>query len=163
MSPVEQDISRVFDWVTSHWAFVAFVIGMIFEVPALKLRPFTRILNWLGKRMHKDIDTRLDKIDSEISSLKTNVAAVKADNEEQLRMIDMNDANVIRTTILDFANSLRRGVEHTQEDFSHIFELNDKYKEYMVKYKFNNGKFENALKFIIRKYDDCMENNSFVG
>lgn len=27
---------QLFDWVVSHWAFCAFVIGMIFEIPQLK-------------------------------------------------------------------------------------------------------------------------------
>lgn len=152
----------VFDWMVGHWAFCAFVLGVIFEIPKLKLRPFTRLIKWIGSILTRELNSRLDKIDKDIGGLKAELEQVKEENEEQMERIDMNDANRIRTTILDFANSLKNGQLHTQEEFDHIIDQNDLYEKYMEKYHFKNGRFHAAYKYIKECYEDCLKNKTFL-
>ena len=156
------ECKEVFDWIAGHWAFCAFVLGMIFEIPKLKLRPFTRLIKWIGSISNKELCTRLDKIDGDVEGLKAELEQVKLENEAQMKQIDMNDANRIRTTILDFANSLRNGNRHTQEEFDHIIDQNDLYQTYMLKYRFKNGRFEQAYQYILKCYGRCLEESSFL-
>ena len=152
----------IFDWCTSHWAFCVFVIGMIFEIPSFKLKPFSRMLSAIGKRLNNDVTRRIDHMSGELDSLKRELDIVKKENEEQSRVIDKNDANFIRTTILDFANSLRQGMGHTQEEYDHIIDLNDRYEEYVSKYDIHNGRFAQAYRYILSCYSECLENNTFM-
>lgn len=152
----------VFDWITGHWAFCAFFIGMIFELPKFKFKPFSRILHWIGKIVNADVYKRLDKIDKDMAAIKTDVEAVKKDNEEQLVLINKNDADVSRTTILNFANSLKNGVQHSKEEYDHVIALHDRYQEYVIKYHVTNGVLEKSYDHILKKYGECMEHNSFL-
>lgn len=152
----------IFDWCTSHWAFCVFVIGMIFEIPSLKLKPFTRLLNMIGKNLNRDVSSRIDKINGDLDDVKRELDQVKKENEDQMKVIDQNDANFIRTTILEFANSLRHGIEHTQEEYDHIIDLNDRYEEYIQKYQIRNGRFMHAYNYILTKYSECLEHDTFL-
>ena len=153
---------EVLNWILEHWAFSAFMLGVIFEIPQLKLRPFTRLIRWMGNISNKDLTQKIEKLDADMAGLKTELDAVKLDNEEQMRLIDMNDANRIRTTILEFANSLKHGHSHSQEEFDHIIDQNDLYQEYIEKYKFKNGRFEQAYQYILKCYGKCLEEDSFL-
>ena len=150
-------MGQIFDWMVSHWAFCAFVIGMVFEIPSMKLKPFTRFFGLIGRIMTKDLNNSINKLSTEVDELKTEVDTVKAENEKQMRVIDMNDANFIRTTILDFANSLRQGQDHTQEEYDHIVDMNDKYEMYVKQYDIHNGRFAQAYKYILTCYSSCLE------
>lgn len=157
-----EQLANVFNWIVGHWAFCAFMLGMIFEIPSLKLRPFTRLIKWIGSISNRELYTRLDDIDSCVKGLKAELDQVRKENEEQIKLIDMNDANRIRTVILDFANSLKNGCRHTQEEFDHIIDQNDLYQTYMLKYQFKNGRFEQAYQYILKCYGKCLEDNSFL-
>ena len=157
-----EQVEQIFNWIVGHWAFCAFVIGMIFEIPSFKLKPFTRLIGMIGRILNKDLSTRIDRLTAEIDSVKTEVDQVKKENEKQIEMIDKNDANFIRTTILDFANSIRQGGRHTQEEYDHIIDMNDVYEQYVEKYNIHNGRFTQAYKYILASYGECLENNSFL-
>ena len=152
----------VFDWCTSHWAFCVFIIGMIFEIPSFKLKPFSRLLGAIGRRLNIDESKRIDNLDKEIKGIKTELDLVKTANEKQMELIDKNDANFIRTTILEFANSLLQGMNHTQEEYDHIIDMNDRYEEYCIKYGIRNGRFKQAYSYILTRYGECVENKSFL-
>lgn len=155
-------MGQFFEWVLEHWAFSAFVIGMIFEIPSLKLKPFSRLIGLIGRILNKDLITRIDKLSQDVDNIKDEIDLVKKENEKQIEMIDMTDVNFIRSTILDFANSIRQGTGHTQEEYDHIIELNDRYEGYIEKYDIKNGRFTHAYRYILTSYSDCLENNSFL-
>ena len=157
-----EGMKAIFDWCVGHWAFCAFVIGMIFEIPQFKLKPFTRLLRTIGKLLNNDVTQRINRLNSEVNELKADIEEVKKENKDQMKVIDMNDANFIRTTILDFANSLRQGRRHTQEEYDHIIDMNDRYEEYVTRYNIHNGRFIQAYRYILACYSDCLENNSFL-
>lgn len=112
---------------------------------------------YIGRVLNRDLSAQVNKLSDEVDQLKDEVDQVKTENEKQMRVIDMNDANFIRTTILDFANSLRQGQEHTQEEYDHVIDLNDQYEGYIIKYNVHNGRFTQAYKYILRCYEECLE------
>jgi len=152
-------LHNFFDWCVGHWAFCAFMLGMIFEIPKFKLRPFTRILRFIGRQLNSDVTVRIDRLTNDVDGLKTELDQVKIENEKQMEVIDMNDVNFIRTTILDFANSLRQGREHTEEEYDHIVDLNDQYQKYIEKYNIRNGRFDLAYQYILKCGDECVHGN----
>lgn len=84
------------------------VLAMIgIEISPIKINPFT----WLGKICGKllgidDLNKKITKVDEKV---------------------DINERDRIRYEILQFSGSLRNGLMRTDNDYTHIEELYDKY------------------------------------
>jgi len=84
------------------------VLAMIgIEISPIKINPFT----WLGKICGKllgidDLNKKITKVDEKV---------------------DINERDRIRYEILQFSGSLRNGLTRTDNDYTHIEELYDKY------------------------------------
>lgn len=84
------------------------VLAMIgIEVSPIKINPFT----WLGRICGKLLG--IDELDKKIT---------KVDEK-----VDINERDRIRYEILQFSGSLRNGLTRTENDYTHIEELYDKY------------------------------------
>lgn len=84
------------------------VLAMIgIEISPIKINPFT----WLGKICGKllgidDLNKKITKVDEKV---------------------DINERDRIRYEILQFSGSLRNGLTRTDNDYTHIEELYEKY------------------------------------
>lgn len=84
------------------------VLAMIgIEISPIKINPFT----WLGKFFRKLLG--IDELDKKITKIDEKV--------------DINERDRIRYEILQFSGSLRNGLTRTDNDYTHIEELYDKY------------------------------------
>lgn len=92
---------------------------------------------WIGFLLTKDISARLDAI-------------------EERQMTDEKDR--IRYEVLYFANTCRNGRRHTRDEFLHIIELHDKYKELLKKTGDTNGVFTAEYRYIL----DLFREGSFL-
>ena len=160
------DLQKVFDWITSHWAFCAFIIGMIFEVPKWRFRPFTALFKWIGKRINNPVMEEIGRVDTKVDDLKvemkTEIDSLKADMKEMRRVHDADEMDSVRSTVLDFANSCRHGRSHTKEEFDHIKALNDKYESLLKKYDIKNGVYESDYDFILEEDKRCKRENAYL-
>ncbi len=161
-SDIARAIGGAFDWAVNHWAFCAIIIGIVFEVPKWKLKPFTALFRWIGRAFNrpimdeiKAVDTKVDNIKSELDNVKANVAVLSKD-------VDMNEMDQIRSIVLDFSNSCRNGRGHTQEEYNHIIGLNDKYEALLKKHDIKNGVYEAGYKFVVEENERCKRENSYL-
>lgn len=84
------------------------VLAMIgIEISPIKINPFT----WLGK------------ICGKLLGIETLSKQIKKVDEK----VDINERDRIRYEILQFSGSLRNGLTRTDNDYTHIEELYDKY------------------------------------
>lgn len=142
---------ELWEWVLEHWAFCAFIIGIVFEVPKWRQRPFTAIFKWIGNHIVMDVNTKLTNVEDKITTMEESIKDIKIDMIEQQRFV-----------VLDFANSCRNGRPHTKEEFDYIIGLVDQYQAYVEKYNIKNGQFVLAYQYIIEKYNENMKNNTFL-
>lgn len=126
----------------------AALLGLLFEVAPIRINPWTTILSAVGKRLNKDVTEKVDKLAAEVSA--------------QGERIDDNERDRIRYEILDFANSCRNYRKHSQEEFNHIFELNDKYHDILSRREEANGKIDRDMEYITTLYRRCQEQNDFL-
>ena len=77
------------------------------EISPIKINPYT----WLGK------------ICGKLLSIETLSKRIKKVDE----IVDINERDRIRYEILQFSGSLRNGLTRTENDYTHIEELYDKY------------------------------------
>lgn len=157
-----QWVLDAFNWCTNHWAFCAFVISILFEIPHWKLKPFTALLRVIGKMMNRPLIDEMQKLDQKVDGIKDDVDHLK-DALRDLRVdVDRNEMDMIRATVLDFGNSCRNGHPHSKEEFDYIVALNDKYVALLKKYDIKNGVYEADYEHILRERQRCQDTNSFL-
>ena len=64
------------------------------------------------------------------------------------KKIDENEIDRIRWDILNFASSLRLNIEASEDEYKHIFELNDKYVELLKVTGRTNGLIDIEFEYI---------------
>lgn len=100
------------------------VFGITFEVLPIKFSP----LRWLGNRLNKSTNERIDKIQKQVDRM-------EYEN-------DMRDLRNIKSRIHQYGQSIRKGEELTEEMIKSAFDDLDVYDFYKDKYKYMdiNGK-----------------------
>lgn len=96
------------------------VFGITFEVLPIKFSP----LRWLGNRLNKSTNERIDKI-------QTQVDRMEYEN-------DMKDLRNVKSRIHQYGQSIRKGEELTEEMIKSAFDDLDIYDFYKDKYKYMN-------------------------
>ena len=94
--------------------------------------------------------------------IKDQLREVQIALEKQDRKIDENEKDRIRWEILSFANACHNGHNHTQDEFKHIMQLNDKYIKLLKVTNDTNGIFEIEYEYIRRLYEEKVANQSFL-
>jgi hypothetical protein len=87
--------------------------------------------------------------------MKKELAAIKKSN-------DMQTIRQIRAHVLDFANSCLNKRKHTKKEFDNIIRENAQYEALVKKHRVKNAVYKEDFAFIMKVYDKCRENNSFL-
>lgn len=139
----------VWKWILDHWAFVAFMLSVVIQItPAIKWNPLTALFGWIGKFANKSVVEKINGIEAELREVKARQQA--------------NEKDRIRFEVLNFANSCRNKVKHTKDEFMHIIEINDKYKQLLNETHDANGVFTAEYCYIMEIYRKCQQENSFL-
>ena len=96
------------------------VFSITFEVLPIKFSP----LRWLGSRLNKSTNERIDKIQGQVDRM-------EYEN-------DMRDLRNIKSRIHQYGQSIRKGEELTEEIIKSAFDDLDVYDFYKDKYKYMN-------------------------
>lgn len=75
---------------------------------------------------------------------------------------DKSEKERIRSTVFQMAAECRRGEKHSLEQYRHIPELNEQYRELLAKTGDTNGVFTDDYNFIMKCYHRDLENNDFL-
>ncbi len=182
MSDIVKPIAQ---WAGEHIGFtvlfVLFIFSLFFEFSKIKLSPITAFLNWVGKRLTKDIkqDIADFKKDTEqkISDLeKSTGKAIKeikdeanANNKEMRDKLDeieyrqdFQTASRVKAHVLNFSRSLRLGEKHTEEDFKNLIKENEEYEALTAKHGWKNDVYKADYEFFYEEFKRC-QNEGFLG
>lgn len=96
------------------------VFGITFEILPIKFSP----LRWLGNRLNKSTNERIDKIQEQVDRM-------EYEN-------DMRDLRNVKSRIHQYGQSIRKGEELTEEIIKSAFDDLDVYDFYKDKYKYMN-------------------------
>lgn len=96
------------------------VFGITFEVLPIKFSP----LRWLGNRLNKSTNERIDHIQEQVDRM-------EYEN-------DMRDLRNVKSRIHQYGQSIRKGEELTEEMIKSAFDDLDVYDFYKDKYKYMN-------------------------
>ena len=143
----EQIITNIFVWFSQHWLGVGVVLSYVIQVSPIKINPWSAAFKALGSAINAD--------------LKEELADTKAQVKECMAAIDENEKDRIRHEMFSFAESCRRGIQHTKGDFERIIKLNSKYEALLEKTNDNNGVFTEEYNYILEIYHEHQHEKYF--
>ena len=141
-------MQQFFTWLGGNWIPVGIILSLVVDISPIKINPWKSFLKWLGQAITADVMKEIREI--------------KETQKEQQATIDENEKDRIRYEVLDFANSCRRGVHHTKDEFEHIISLHSKYERLLKKTNDENGVFTEEYKYILEIYHECQREDKFV-
>lgn len=141
-------MQQFFEWLGGNWVPVGIVLSLVVDISPIKINPWKSAFKWIGQLITADVMKEIREI--------------KETQKEQQATIDENEKDRIRYEVLDFANSCRRGVHHTKDEFEHIISLHCKYERLLAKTKDENGVFAEEYNYIIGIYHECQREDKFA-
>ena len=136
-------LSKILDliavWLGDNWGWIA-LAGVFVDISPIKFSPITGILRWIGHKL--------------TGELREQIAALRAD-------VDAQQKDSIRTTVLEFSNSLIYRNRHTKEEFDHILELDSKYHQ-LLKAGEKNSVYDSAIAFVRRVEAKCRDEGGYL-
>ena len=148
---------EVFEWILDHWAFCVFCLTAVIQfTPAIKWNPITAMVKWLGRLIIQPAMDQLASLRKEVEDIKEEQKVMRAEQKA-------DEKDRIRHEVLEFANSCRNHRKHTQLEFQHIIDLNDKYEKLLRETNDTNGVYSKDYEFIVKIYRQCQADNIFLG
>jgi hypothetical protein len=145
---MEKEILKLITWENLKIVlWILFGSGIVFELSPIKVNPISSILKWVGKKLNKSVEDKINNIEKKVDTVQ----------------IDLQDHKVEswRRDILDFADSLMLGKRKTREQYDYVVKLHDNYEKYITERKIDNGQINLAYSYISKKFQECRDNNSF--
>lgn len=127
------------------------VILTLIQISPIKVDPFGALARWIGRALNGDVMKKLDKMESAQVETRERL-------DEHIRVDDERNADLHRTYILRFSMELRRGMQHTDEDFNEILYNIKCYEQYCKDHpEYQNNRAVHAIKHIENMYDERMK------
>lgn len=144
------------EWLTNHLgeailALLGSVGGLsaIVQVAPIKVYPWTWIAKKIGRAINGEV---LEKVNT-----------ISQDLAEHVKQDDIREAKRQRGKIIDFADELRQGVQHSEENFNRILESITEYNRFCTKHpEFPNDKATLSISYIETVYRKRLEENDFL-
>ena len=154
----------------SFWGILVFLMSIGIEiVPKIKWRPWSSLISWIGSRLNKHIDDKLEdvrgdikKVQGEIKAVEIKVDSVQDKLEKHTTESEMKALTDTRKDILDFSNACMNGRKHTQEQYKFMLKKCDRYIKHVKDNNIENGEIENAIEEIKRLHKERLQKNDFL-
>lgn len=130
-------------------------LGTIVEVSKIKINPWSSLFKWIGNKMMEDVKEELKEVKDEQKEL-----AKRQDELTRQRAIDAADR--IKAEIFTFYNECQKGQRHSEGEFNHIIQQNQKYEKLIEETKEPNGVYEAEYKYIMAVYEKCQNEKDFL-
>lgn len=139
---------QIWSWIGNNlWQII--ILGSLFiQISPIKINPWSAVLKWVSKLVTGEACGKIDTLIKNLASLD--------------REVKENEKDRIRWEILLFAKSCHDGEKHTQDEFRHIIELNDKYTRLLEITEDQNGVFTAEYNYIYNLYEELNQKNAFM-
>lgn len=120
---------------------VLFGSATLIEWTPIKLNPWKWLFSWIGNAINGDIQ-------KDLLELKRDFEETKAQDK--------------RWRILNFADTCRRGQQHTKEEWEHVISEVKEYEQYVKEKNLDNGVIEENSKYLRELYHERNVKNDFL-
>lgn len=157
-----QFIATYFPWLAS----VALILSVVFQVSKIPINPWGWLLKTISSAITKEVNAQLKQIEKEKEQNNKEVldslTKIREDIAEIYKTLDLDKIDNIRGEILNFADSIYNGENHSREQYHRIIEKNGTYHELLEKHGMTNGVLDLAMQTILNSYQEHEEKNSFI-
>lgn len=137
-----ENLKNILEFISSNlWSLIVLITAAV-EIAPIKVNPWSKIFSWLSEAI--------------VGDLKKDFQEFKRDSEERT-------ANSMRWEILSFANSCRRGQEHSKDEWWHAISQIREYEEYTKLKGIKNGVIEEDSEYLRELYRQRNLKNDFLG
>ena len=134
------------------WTAVIIAVLTLIEITPIKINP----LSWIMNIFNKSVMNKIDLLQTEVTNIKTDMTNLRDELNER-------NATSCRTRILRFGDEILHGVLHSKEHYGQILLDIDSYEEYCLLHQdYKNNVAVAAIKLIKKKYQEHLENDSFL-
>lgn len=146
---------QILEWCGQNIVAVLIGLSALIQIAPIKINPWSTLLKWIGDKTNQELNKKIGDMNKKIDDLANDMNELSQQRKE-------DEKDRIRWEILDFANSCRHGRKHTQDEYEHIIELNDKYNKLLKDTKDENGVFKAEYEYIQKLYKERQEKNDFL-
>ena len=152
--------------VAARIIILALVVSIILE-RRTKLKPWTRLVQWIGKTANAPIIARVSEVDAKVDGLKKVLEDSRQESEQRDRQLkdDMELGKVLqaRRRILRFSDEIINRIPHSREMFNDILEDCDTYESYYSKHPdLKNGRAKLAVENVKLCFRERVDKNDFL-
>lgn len=138
-------IQAIFEKISAGGVVSVIVILLsLIEITPIKLSP----LQWIGNRINKPINDRLDKMDEDLTKVN--------------KKLDEHIAESYRNSILQVQDRLIKGDKFTREEWKKAIKSCQAYDKYIEDNKLSNDLVEEAMSYIHRQYQRALDQSDFL-
>ncbi len=116
-----------------YFAAGVVVLLSLIQISPLELNPWDKILGWLGRKINRETETRMAKVERQVQE-----------------MWIYNH----RHSILTFARECRSGVTHSPDEWMNVLNVAEEYEKYVNENRVTNGIITQDTEFIRNLYQD---------
>ena len=141
---------------------VVILLGLI-KIPKLEVNIWKWLANGIGKAFSSEVITKIDNVKKDVDSLRKELKDYETKFDDYTEEDMRTSAMTKRRLILEFNDDLMRGEKFSQERWTNILEIIDKYNEYCNDHPdFPNSKALLSIENIQTEYKECQKENKFL-
>lgn len=137
--------------LVGYIALVVAVLSTFLEVSKIKINPWSWLAKTIGRAINGEVLEKVNQLEADVLKLR---------DEE-----DERNAKAARIRILHFGDELLHSPDqrHSKEHFDEILQSITEYNQYCKDHpNFKNHMTEVITKHILKTYDKCLEDNTFL-
>ena len=120
-------------------------LSTFIEVSKIKINPWSSLFKWIGSKMMEDVRAEIKAVEKKQEEM-----AKKQDELSKQRAVDAMDA--VKAEIFRFYNECQKGQRHSEGEFNHIIQQNEKYEKLVEETGEPNGVYEMEYEYIMEIY-----------
>lgn len=155
------EIAKILSLFSAMAVSLTAIIGLL----SLVFKPIRKFIMYVYKKITNGRDKNKEILDK-IDDVSRKVDDVRRDLTDKIETVsksnDKNEMKHLRWEILDFANSCKNGRRHTQDEYRHVIEIHDDYKNLLESTGEQNGFLDAEFDYILRLYAERQEKNDFL-
>lgn len=130
-------------------------LSTFIEVSKIKINPWSSLFKWIGSKMMEDVRAEIKAVEKKQEEM-----AKKQDELSKQRAVDAMDA--VKAEIFRFYNECQKKQRHSEGEFNHIIQQNEKYEKLVKETGEPNGVYEMEYEYIMEIYRKCQQEKDFL-
>lgn len=154
-----KELLDIFAVNKEFWVIIAL---SIVEITPIKIKPWSLIFEWIGRRTNGVLSSKIDNIENSQKEMNGKVDGMQNQIDVMKREFEVKNANDWRWDILDFFNSSRNNRRHSKEEWEHAIDQVKRYERHVEVHSIDNGVLEEASRWLRNEYQKHLDANDFL-